>query len=320
MGKRDSVLVTGVAGFIGSHLAERLVRNYNVIGVDCFTDYYAVRTKERNLHNLLLKPNFQLIRTDLSQSDLRKLDVDYVFHLAGQPGVRASWGTEFDSYVKDNILATQKLLESFLDSHLKKFVFASSSSVYGDTNNLPIAEGEPLRPLSPYGVTKLAAENLCTLYYKNYGLPTVSLRYFTVYGPRQRPDMGVSRFIRSVLRKKEIAIYGDGTQTRDLTFVSDAVAANVLAAESNVKGEVFNIAGGSRINLLDLITLIEKIARRKAIKNFVGKQKGDVAHTWASTKKAQEMLGYSPRVPLEEGLKQQVKWEIENIARTEGLE
>ena len=311
MGKNGSVLVTGVAGFVGSHLAERLVKNYNVIGVDCFTDYYSTRTKERNLHNLVGNKKFRLIKANLSETDLRKLDIKYVFHQAGQPGVRASWGKQFEIYIKDNILATQKLLESFLDSDLEKFVFASSSSVYGDAKHLPIIEDELPRPISPYGVTKLAAENLCTLYYKNYRLPTVSLRYFTVYGPRQRPDMAVNKFIRSVVNGKEIVIYGDGNQTRDLTYVSDVVDANILAARRNAEGEVFNIAGGSRISVLDLITKIEKMIGKRTKKSFIEKQKGDVADTWASIKKAKEMLGYSPKVTLDEGLKKQIEWQLE---------
>jgi UDP-glucose 4-epimerase len=250
----ETALVTGVAGFIGSHLAEELLhRGYSVVGIDCFTDYYPREIKETNLANLMVNENFKFIKADLLDVNFKDLNVDYIFHMAAQPGVRASWGKSFQVYVKDNILVTQKLLEDFLDSEIKKFVFASSSSVYGDVAELPIREDALPKPISPYGVTKLAAENLCHLYWKNYGIPIVSLRYFTVYGPRQRPDMAIHKFVKAMLEDKEIVIYGDGNQTRDFTYISDAVEGTILAAKSNLEGEVFNIGGGSRTSVNQII-------------------------------------------------------------------
>jgi nucleoside-diphosphate-sugar epimerase len=299
-------------GFIGSHIAEQLVKKYDVIGIDCFTDYYSVKIKERNLSNLLRNKNFQFLKADLQTSDLKELDVKYVFHEAGQPGVRASWGNHFEVYLKDNILVTQKLLEHFSNSDIEKFVYASSSSIYGDAKKFPITEETMPQPISPYGVSKLAGENLCSLYHKNYRLPMVILRYFTVFGPRQRPDMGINKFIRSVLNEEEITIYGDGNQTRDFTYVSDIVNANISAASSNVDGEIFNIAGGSRISVLDLIAKIEAITGKKANKVFVEPQKGDVTDTWASIRKAKILLRYIPQFEFDEGLKKQIEWQIEN--------
>jgi len=235
-------LVTGCAGFIGSHLTERLLREgYEVIGIDCFTDYYAREIKERNTENALNQKNFKLIEEDILEMD-KFPEVDYVFHEAAQAGVRASWGKSFKIYTRNNIETTQKLLEFYKDLNIKKFVYASSSSVYGDAE-LPMKEDSLLKPVSPYGVTKLAAENLCYLYWKNYNVPTVSVRYFTVYGPRQRPDMAIHKFVKAIFNGDEITVFGDGTQTRDFTYVDDAVEATILAAESNSIGEVYNIGG-----------------------------------------------------------------------------
>ena len=240
-------------------------------------------------------------------------EVDYLFHLAAQAGVRASWGKNFEIYTRNNIQATQKLLEFYKDLNIKKFVYASSSSVYGDAE-LPMREDSLVKPVSPYGVTKLAGENLCYLYYKNYGAPTVSLRYFTVYGPRQRPDMAIHNFIRAIFKGDEITIYGDGTQTRDFTFVDDAVEANVLAAKANndLLGEVFNVGGGSRISVNELINEIEKIMEKKAKIKYIEKQKGDVRDTLADVSKANKELKWMPKVKIEEGLRKFVEWrEIE---------
>jgi UDP-glucose 4-epimerase len=211
---------------------------FDVIGIDCFTDYYPREYKDGNLKNALKNKNFTFIERDIISMDAFP-DVDYVFHQAAQAGVRKSWGGDFEIYTRDNILATQRLLEYYKDCEIKKFVYASSSSVYGDCE-LPMKETRMLKPVSPYGVTKLAAENLCYLYYTNYGVPTASLRYFTVYGPRQRPDMAIHLFVRAILEGVEITVYGDGAQTRDFTFVDDIVEANVLAAMSGSQGEVFN--------------------------------------------------------------------------------
>ena len=245
-------LVTGCAGFIGSHLTERLLREgYEVIGIDCFTDYYPREIKEANLSNVLKnlslkkkalpKKYHKNAKFELSEEDILGMEkfpeVDYVLHLAAQAGVRASWGKSFETYTRNNVQATQKLLEFYKDIKIKKFVYASSSSVYGDVE-LPMKENSLLKPVSPYGVTKLAAENLCYLYWKNYNVPTVSLRYFTVYGPRQRPDMAVHKFVKAIFNGNEITVFGDGTQTRDFTFVDDAVEANILAAKNNLVGDV----------------------------------------------------------------------------------
>lgn len=236
-------LVTGCAGFIGSHLTDSLLaKGFEVIGIDCFTDYYARSIKERNIQNALENRNFSFIEKDILEIDAIP-DVDYVFHQAAQAGVRASWGREFEIYCRLNIESTQYLLESCKRKKIKKFVYASSSSVYGDVA-LPMKENMMLRPMSPYGVTKLAAENLCYLYWKNYHVPIIALRYFTVYGPRQRPDMGIHKFVRAIMNGDPITIYGDGTQTRDFTYVADIVDANITAAISSIEGEAINIGGG----------------------------------------------------------------------------
>jgi UDP-glucose 4-epimerase len=301
-----NALVTGCAGFIGSHLVDKLLeQGYEVVGIDCFTDYYPRKQKEANISNALKNNNFKLIEEDILEMDIFP-DVDYVFHLAAQAGVRASWGKSFEIYTRDNIEVTQKLLEFYKDMQIKKFVYASSSSVYGDAE-LPMKEESLLKPVSPYGVTKLAGENLCYLYWKNYGVPTVSLRYFTVYGPRQRQDMAIHKFVKAILNGEEIPVFGDGTQTRDFTFVDDVVEANILAAKSDSIGEVFNIGGGSRISVNDLIKEIEKIVANKARVEYIEKQKGDVQDTWADICKAEAMIKWKPKVKIEEGLKRFVR-------------
>ena len=305
-------LVTGCVGFIGSHLVDRLLEHgYEVIGIDCFTDYYSKEIKEKNISNALNHKNFEFIEEDiLEMNDFP--EVDYVFHEAAQAGVRASWGKSFEIYTRNNIEATQKLLEFYKDLSIKKFVYASSSSVYGDTE-LPMKENSLLKPVSPYGVTKLAGENLCYLYYKNYGVPTVSLRYFTVYGPRQRPDMAIHKFVQAILKSKEITVFGDGTQTRDFTYVDDAVEANILSAKSNLAGEVFNIGGGSRIGVNELIKKTEEILGKKAMIENIEKQKGDVRDTLAEASKAKELLDWSPKVNIDEGLKKYMRWLSEEV-------
>lgn len=302
-------LVTGCAGFIGSHLADKLLgQGYNVIGIDSFTDYYPRAIKEANISNALRDNKFEFI-----EADILKLDefpaVDYVFHEAAQAGVRASWGKSFVIYTRNNIAATQKMLEFYKDLGIKKFVYASSSSVYGDSE-LPMREASTLRPVSPYGVTKLAGENLCYLYWKNYKVPIVSLRYFTVYGPRQRPDMAIHKFINAISNGTEIAVFGDGTQTRDFTFIDDVIEANILAADTDLVGEVFNIGGGSRISVIELIEKIEELTGKKAKLNYKGKQKGDVRDTWADVSKAEEMLNWKPQIDINEGLRLSVAWFI----------
>ena len=300
-------LVTGCAGFIGSHLVDKLLeQGYEVIGIDCFTDYYQREIKEANVSNASNHNNFVFIEEDIM--NMKNFPaVDYVFHLAAQAGVRASWGKSFEIYTRNNIEATQKLLEFYKEGEIKKFVYASSSSVYGDAE-LPMKEDSLLKPVSPYGVTKLAGENLCYLYWKNYRVPTVSLRYFTVYGPRQRPDMAIHKFIKAIFKGDEITVFGDGTQTRDFTYVEDAVEANILAAKGNIIGEVFNIGGGSRIGVNDLIKKIEEIVGKKARIKYIEKQKGDVRDTLANVSKAKKELGWMPKVKIEEGLKRFTKW------------
>jgi len=303
-------LVTGCAGFIGSHLAEKLVESgFEVIGVDSFTDYYDQRIKEANVQGLLKSPNFTLVREDLLATDLNKLleGVDYIFHHSAQPGVIASWGRRFETYLNNNILATQRLLESAKEIPLKSFIFASSSSVYGDCE-LPMREDRLLLPVSPYGVSKLACENLSYSYWKNFGVPVVSLRYFTVYGPRQRPDMAFHKFIKAILKREEITIYGDGNQTRDFTYIDDAVNSNILVMEKACTGEIFNIGGGSYISVNGTIKLLEEIIEKKAQIKYTEKRKGDMQATWADIKKAKKMLGYSPRFDLKEGLLKEIEW------------
>lgn len=301
------VLVTGCAGFIGSPLVDKLLESdYGVTGVDCFTDYYHREIKEANISNALKNNNFEFMEEDILNIE-KFPEVDYVFHLAAQAGVRTSWGKNFEIYTKNNIEATQKLLEFYKDRVIKKFVYASSSSVYGNAE-LPMREDSLLKPVSPYGVTKLAGENLCYLYWKNYNVPTVSLRYFTVYGPGQRPDMAIHKFVRAILNDKEITVYGDGTQTRDFTYVDDAVEANILAANNNLVGEVFNIGGGSRISVNELINEIEKIVGNKAKIKSIEKQKGDVRDTLADVNKAKKELGWMPMINIYKGLEKYIKW------------
>jgi len=295
-------LITGCAGFIGSHLSEKLLqKGHEVIGIDCFTDYYSRTIKEDNLKNSLTHQNFTFLDENILNLDSFP-DVNYVFHQAAQAGVRASWGKSFEIYTHNNILATQKLLEYYKDRNLKKFIFASSSSIYGNTDQLPITEDAQKNPYSPYGVTKLAAENLCLLYYMNYGTPTVSLRYFTVYGPRQRPDMGINKFVHAALNGDVIEVYGDGNQTRDFTFISDAIEANLLAAYADTVCESFNIGGGSRISVNDLLGLIEKELNVELRIKHTGMQKGDVQHTYADVTKAKNIIGFKSVVGIEQGI------------------
>lgn len=304
------VLVTGCAGFIGSHLVDRLLqRNNDVIGIDCFTDYYPEEQKLANLSRALNQEGFRLIRRNILDM-ARFPHVDHVFHLAAQPGVRMSWGTNFTTYTKNNIEATQRLLEFYRSTELKSFIYSSSSSVYGDSK-LPMKEEVRPLPVSPYGVTKLAAENLCYLYWANYGVPIISLRYFTVYGPRQRPDMAIRRFVHAILNGREIEIYGDGQQLRDFTFVDDAIDALILATESDVRGEVFNIGGGHAVSVNALIQSIEGLVAKKASVRHVEEQMGDARNTLADTEKAKRLLSWSPQTDLESGLKTYIAWVLD---------
>ncbi len=310
------ILVTGVSGFIGSHLAERLVADgHSVLGVDSFLDFYPREIKENNMKALLGKPGFEFVEGDLFDLDLGGLlsGVEGVYHQAAIAGVRTSWGGRFSEYVRNNISCTQLLLEAAKDKNLKKFVYASSSSVYGDAEAFPTREDVQLRPVSPYGVTKLAGENLATLYYKGYGVPVVSLRYFTVYGPRQRPDMAFHRFVRAAITGGGITVFGTGEQTRDFTFVADVVEANLRAFSDGVSGESYNIGGGTRIKLIDAIRLIEEISGAKIRIDYKDSERGDARHTSADVSKAERDFNYSPVFGIKEGLTEHYNWLRENI-------
>jgi nucleoside-diphosphate-sugar epimerase len=306
-------LVTGAAGFVGSHLSERLLAlGHEVIGVDRFSDYYPRHYKEDNVLRLQENSRFRLEEHDLASYDIATLlnGVEVVFHQAAQAGVRASWGKTFESYVQDNVLTTQRLLEAAREHRtVRKIVYASSSSVYGDTNDLPMRETSATHPHSPYGVTKLAAEHLCELYRRNFGLSTASLRYFTVYGPRQRPDMAFHKFIEATLDGRSIPVFGDGEQTRDFTFIADIVEANVRAGLGDAEG-VFNVGGGSRVTLNEVLGVMGELAGTVRIDRRPN-EAGDVTHTWADTSAAQKAFEYAPQVSLREGLAQQVAWHKE---------
>jgi len=304
-------IVSGCAGFIGSHLCEYLTNlGYKVVGIDSFSDFYPREFKEKNIEGLLKSPLFDFIEKDMLELRLEEIfeEYDAIFHLAAQPGVRTSWGKNFDYYIKDNIILTQRILEALKGFKGKRLVFASSSSVYGDSKMLPFKEDGLLSPVSPYGVTKLACENLCLLYHKNFGIDVVILRYFTVYGPRQRPDMAFHRFFRSILEGKEIEIFGDGNQTRDFTYVDDIVKATFSAWQKGISGEVYNLGGGENISLLNLLRIIENVTGEKLKISFREREKGDAPHTWADYSKAKKDLEYTPSVKLELGLKNQWEW------------
>ncbi len=311
MAQKPNAAVTGAAGFVGSHLCERLLElGHKVTGIDAFTDYYDRARKEQNLEAARANPNFTFHELDLVDTDLRPalLGATVVYHLAGQPGVRPSWGGQFDRYVRDNILATQRLLECLKEMPLDRLVFAGSSSVYGDAEMFPTKESALPRPVSPYGVTKLAAEHLALLYYKNFGLPAVSVRYFTVYGPRQRPDMAFSRFMEALVDGEAIEVFGDGEQTREFTYVSDAVEGTIKAAAADVAGQVFNLGGGSRVTVNRVLATLEDISRLKVRRQTLPAAPGDPRHTGASINLAREGLGWEPRVSLREGLTRQWEW------------
>ncbi len=307
------IIVTGAAGFIGSQLAESLLKQgEEVIGIDELNDYYDPALKHKNITHLQNHSNFKLIEGDIQFLDWQTLlkDVEVVYHQAAQAGVRASWGKGFRAYTERNINATQVLLEAAKDAqNVKRLVFASTSSVYGDAETLPTHEGICPQPVSPYGITKLAAERLCGLYHKNFGVSFVALRYFTVYGPRQRPDMAFHKFFKAVLLDEAIPIYGDGQQTRDFTFISDAVAANLAAATvPQAVGEIFNIGGGSRVVLTQVLDTMEEIVGKPIKRHHIEKAMGDARHTAADVSKAQRILGYQPQISLKEGLTQEWQW------------
>jgi nucleoside-diphosphate-sugar epimerase len=305
------VVVTGAAGFIGSHLCERLLAlGHKVVGVDSFTDYYERSRKEQNLAGLKGHPDFSFEELDLVDANLRPVlrGARVVYHLAGQPGVRPSWGEQFDRYVRDNILATQRLLETLKETPIDRLVFAGSSSVYGDAEMFPTKESALPRPVSPYGVTKLAAEHLALLYANNFALPVVSVRLFTVYGPRQRPDMAFALFMQALVDGDPIEVFGDGEQSREFTYVSDAVEGTIKAATADVAGQVFNLGGGSRVTVNRVLATLEDISRIQVKRKTLPAAPGDPRHTGASINLARERLGWEPRVSLREGLTKQWEW------------
>lgn len=309
------VLVTGAAGFIGSHLCERLLaEGYEVLGVDSLTDYYDTRIKEANLQEFRSNRKFTFYQRSLNEIDLRELleGVTVIFHQAAQAGVRASWGRQFEEYIDSNIRTTQRLCETAKDMPIRRFVFAGSSSVYGETTQLPMSESHPARPVSPYGVTKLAGENLCLLYKKNYGLPVVSLRYFTVFGPRQRPDMAFHSFIRSARSGTPIEVFGNGSQTRDFTYVADIIEANMRAMEYKGDESVFNIGGGSRISLNSALDILNDAGSYQFDIVYKDISKGDVSHTYADIRLARTELGFEPAMKFEQGIVREVEW-VENM-------
>jgi UDP-glucose 4-epimerase len=305
-------LVTGAAGFIGSTLSDLLLADgHEVVGIDCFTDYYDVALKRANITGALESDRFELAEENLLDCDLNEMldGIDVVFHQAGQPGVRLSWAEGFDTYSRLNILATQRLLETARSKPLKRFVYASSSSLYGAATSYPTSETDVPTPMSPYGVTKLAAEHLCSLYHHNFGVPTVSLRYFTVYGPRQRPDMATHRLIDSALNGTEFTMFGNGNQIRDFTFVGDAVEANLAAATvESATGGVFNIGGGSAATMHDVVTAVTQAVGNAPNITFGEKVPGDVFRTGADITRAAKILGWKPTVDLAAGITQQAEY------------
>ena len=306
-------VVTGAAGFIGSHIAETLLKaGHQVIGIDHFNDYYSPELKRGNISSFINHPNFKLIDGDIQFLDWNLLleDVDVIYHQAAQAGVRASWGTSFRAYTERNINATQVILEAAKDAkNLKRLVYASTSSIYGNAETLPTSETIAPLPVSPYGITKLATERMGNLYHDNFGVPFCALRYFTVYGPRQRPDMGFHKFYKAAIEGKAIDVFGDGRQTRDFTFISDIVAANLAAADCDAaNGQIFNIGGGSRVVLEDVLDMMGNIMGQPIVRNYIDQARGDARHTSADVSKAKAVLGFNPQVSLHEGLIQQWQW------------
>ncbi len=314
-------LVTGGAGFIGSHLVEALLDGGDRVRVvDCLTDYYPVEQKEANLDRFASRSGCEVVLADLREADLAPLvdGIDVVYHQAGQPGVRLSWAEGFAAYDSCNILATQRLLEACRDTPIERFVLASSSSIYGEAERYPTVETDLPRPRSPYGVTKLAAEHLCGLYAANWGIPTVSLRYFTVYGPAQRPDMSFHRLCEAALGGEPFPLLGDGSQVRSFTYVSDVVEANRRAGTTDVPpGTVMNIAGGSSVSLSEVIELVGELAGREVPLERRPAAAGDVSRTGGSTALAESLLGWEPKVQLREGLSEQLAWHRERHNRSD---
>jgi len=300
-------LVTGAAGFIGSRLTARLLsKGWGVTGIDVFRPTYDVELKWRAIEPLTEPRGVELIQGDLAELALADVlrGVDVVFHLAARASARASWRDDFELYLHDNVRATERLLRAAHTAAVGRVVFASSSSVYGDAGALPLGEDAPLAPVSPYGVTKVAGEQLARAYGAQ-GLDVICLRYFTVYGPGQRPDMAVHRFIDSALHGGEVPVYGDGRQTRDFTYVDDTVAGTIAAAARGRAGRTYNVAGGVRASVAEVVELVGAASR--VIPAPV--QAGDVHDTAADTSRARAELGFTPRWSLRDGLREQVAWQ-----------
>ncbi len=306
-----NVVVTGAAGFVGSHLSEQLIaRGHRVTGIDAFIPYYPRALKEKNLTALLQEQDFSFHEVDLREADLQPLlkGADAVFHLAAMAGLLRSW-QEFDDYMTCNILATQRLLAAASDVDIAHFLQISTSSVYGRFATGD--ENSPLAPISPYGITKLAAEHLCQAYSENYGLPVTVLRLFSVYGPRQRPDMGYNIFIRSILKNELITVDGDGNDSRSNTFVEDCARGLILAFEQPEKsaGEVFNIGGGEEVSVNQVLSILEEQTGTKANTSHGPRRPGDQRRTVADTSKARRLLGYNPVMTVPDGLAAQLVWQ-----------
>ena len=308
-----TALVTGAAGFIGSQVCEALLRDGWVVrGLDAFTTFYDPRVKRANIGGLLGRSEFELIRADLATSDLRDAvdGVEAVIHLAGEPGVTHSWGEEFGRYLQRNVLATQRLLEAVASAEVERFVYASSSSVYGAEVDALRATGEP-RPMSPYGVSKLAGESLVGAYAHQHGVPAVSLRYFSVYGPRQRPDMAMHRFIEAMLDGRAVTVFGDGRQVRDFTYVGDVVAATVTALSADLPpAAVLDVASGSPVELSEVLAHLQSLVGVRTLVEHRDRRLGDVARTEGRIGVTCERLGWAPAVDLLTGLTRQVAWHV----------
>jgi UDP-glucuronate 4-epimerase len=318
-GATPTAVVTGCAGFIGSHLSKRLVADgVRVIGIDAFRPYYDVTAKVDNLTALTGEANFELLEVDLTTADLASImsSAGTVFHIAAQPGVRRSFGDGFTDYALDNVVATQRVFEAAAASGCPRVVWASSSSVYGDAAAYPCVESTtPTQPRSPYGVTKRACEDLAAVY-RMQGLSVVGLRYFTVYGPRQRPDMAIRRLCEALVGGGSFPLFGDGNQTRDITYVSDVVEATVLAGRAVDPEPIYNVGGGHEVTLNQVIAMLEELAGRRVEVERFPVQAGDVRRTGADSTAARQSLGWNPRVPLAEGLANELEWvQAANAAR-----
>lgn len=308
----SKIVITGGAGFIGSHIAEALVSDHEVVIVDNLDDYYSPALKQRNLDCVMAKGDATFVRGDITDlAFVRSIiddTVDFVYHEAAQAGVRISVEDPFKPN-NVNVSGTLDVLTAARDAGVKRVINASSSSVYGKVQYLPFDEKHPTMPVSPYGVSKLAAEHYCRVFYEVYGLPTVSLRYFTVYGPRMRPDLAISIFTRKMLKNEPITVFGDGEQTRDFTYIDDIVKANLnLLKTSAADGYAMNIGGGHRITVNDLIAHLREITGSASEVVYSDKQKGDAEHTLADVELAKELIGYRPETPIRDGLRTYVMW------------